>query len=122
MGEYDRSKIYDSVKESLGINIEDTTFDNDILMFISTELSILNQMGIGKQLGLVSVSNKWIDFKDTEQIRGNEAFEMVKQFVFISVRLVFDPPPANIEKILNDSKEEIRIRLLLQYGNGGKTL
>lgn len=114
--QYDRTLIFDSVKESVGLSIIDTTFDNDIRMHINATLSKLNQLGVGRQTIINDESKTtWDDFKDPKQEQGNEAFSMVPQFVFVSVRMLFDPPPPTTYSIMKEYKEELEGRLYIQY-------
>jgi hypothetical protein len=81
--------ILTSIKKLLGISEDDTHFDIDIIMHINSTLSILTQIGAGPTNGF-SISDKtavWTDF-----ISSNRKLEMVKSYVYIKVRLVFDPP------------------------------
>lgn len=81
-------KILDTIKEMLGIVIEDTSFDNELLSFINASVSELWQIGVGPGDGfLVDLNSVWSDFV-TDPIVMAEA----RQFVFCKTKLVFDPP------------------------------
>ena len=81
--------ILTSIKKLLGITEEDTTFDTDIIIHINSVLMILNQLGVGPAEGfsIEDSSAEWSDFiYDTSQI------ESVKTYVYMKVKLMFDPP------------------------------
>lgn len=86
--------ILASVKKNLGIDNEYTAFDPDIVMFINTAFSTLNELGIGDPLGFAIDSDGddtdeavWSDFLDP-----GPTLNSVKTFVYLQVRLLFDPP------------------------------
>lgn len=91
-----------SVKKSLGLDPSLTQFDIDIIMAINTALNILTQLGVGPVEGFSISSEKetWDSFIGDE-IRLN----MVKTYVWLRVRLIFDPPTTNA--LLDSVKTQI---------------
>lgn len=81
--------ILTSVKKMLGIMEEYEHFDTDLIMHINSVFGILTQLGVGPAGGF-SIQDKealWSDFTgDTE------LFAMVKSYVYLKVKMVFDPP------------------------------
>ncbi len=81
--------ILTSIKKMLGILEEYEHFDTDIIIHINSVLSILTQLGIGPPEGF-SIKDKeavWTDF-----IPDNPCLESVKSYVYLKVKLLFDPP------------------------------
>lgn len=81
--------ILTSIKKLLGISEEYTHFDPDIIMHINSVFMILTQLGVGPPKGFLieDDTSLWTDFtSDTPQI------EAVKSFVYLKVKLLFDPP------------------------------
>lgn len=81
--------ILTTVKKALGNAEDDTTFDTDIIMHINSVLAILSQLGVGPNTGF-SISDKtavWSDF-----IANSYKLSFVKSYVFLKVKLLFDPP------------------------------
>ena len=81
--------ILTSIKKLLGISEEYEHFDSDLIMHINSVLAILTQIGVGPSAGF-SISDKyakWSDFID-DDVR----LEFVKSYVFLKVKLLFDPP------------------------------
>ena len=73
----------------LGIDESYEHFDPDIIIFINSSLSVLTQLGVGPEEGF-SISDKtavWSDFVDDET-----KFELIKSYIYLKVRLLFDPP------------------------------
>lgn len=82
--------ILDSTKKVLGIAVDYTAFDDQIVLFINTAFSNLNQLGVGPETGfhIEDKTPTWDDFLTD----GDETQNNVKSYVYLSVRLVFDPP------------------------------
>lgn len=104
--------ILDNVKKTLGLDPSYTIFDVDVMLHINSVLSTLTQLGIGPTLGFMIEDNTatWGTFIGTD-LRLNS----VKSYVYLNVRLLFDPPTnsfvtASMEKRI----EEFAWRLNVQ--------
>ena len=84
--------ILTSVKKALGIAAEYTHFDPDLIMHINSVFSILNQLGVGPEEGFVISNeyNTWGEF-----IVDNPKLEFVKSYMYLKVKLLFDPPTSS---------------------------
>lgn len=85
--------ILNSIKKLLGITEDFTAFDEDIIMHINSALATLTQIGVGPPNGF-SISDAyatWDEFID-DDLR----FESVKSYVYLKVRLLFDPPASSV--------------------------
>ena len=84
--------ILQSIKKLLGIDNTYTEFDQDIIIHINSVFMILRQMGVGPEAGykITSNSNVWSEFS------GDDIFiESVKTYVYLKVRMYFDPPQSS---------------------------
>ena len=82
------SSILDSIKQMLGIDVEDTNFDRDLIIHINGALMIMNQLGVGPDgYKISSKTNTWSEF-----FGARTDLELVKTAVYLRVRLLFDPP------------------------------
>jgi hypothetical protein len=83
-----KDSILNSIKKLLGIESSYTNFDTDIIMHINSIFVILNQIGFGPEDGFtISDSEaKWSEYCEKEMI------ETVKTYIYLRVRLLFDPP------------------------------
>ncbi len=104
--------ILTSIKKLLGITEEYEQFDDDIIMHINTVFLNLSQIGVGPGEGfsIEGADALWSDYlPDTHKL-----FEAVKTYIYLKVRLLFDPPinSAVIESI-NRNIAEIEWRLNL---------
>lgn len=84
--------ILTSIKKLLGITEEYEHFDTDIIMYINDAFMTLRQVGVGPPMGFFIEDDTavWTDFlSDSTKIEG------AKTYVYLSVRLVFDPPASS---------------------------
>ena len=76
----------------LNIDSECTDFDVDMVININSVLSILAQMGVGPQNGFIisGPDETWGQF-----LTGDANLEMVKSYIYLKVKLIFDPPQSS---------------------------
>lgn len=81
-----------SIKKLLGIEENYTHFDTDIIMHINSVLSILTQLGVGPSNGysIKDANAVWDEF-----ISDSKKLELAKTYVYLKVRLMFDPPSSS---------------------------
>lgn len=79
--------ILTSIKRLLGIEEDDTNFDEELVMHINTVFMTLAQMGVGPSEGfeIEDDTSLWQDF-----IRDMKKFNAVKTYIFMKVKLAFD--------------------------------
>ena len=81
--------ILTSIKKMLGITEDCEDFDTDVIMHINSVLTILTQMGVGPANGF-SITDKTARW---DEFLSNKLYcEPVKTYVYLKVRLIFDPP------------------------------
>lgn len=101
--------ILTSIKKLLGIAEEYEHFDADIIMHINSVFSILTQLGVGPSNGF-SIENKeakWHDF-----LGEDNGVEMVKSYIHLKVKLLFDPPLSSaVMEATNQMIKELEWRL-----------
>lgn len=100
--------ILTSVKKLLGIDETYIHFDQDIIVHINSVFGILHQMGVGPEnpVTIIDKTNVWNEF--------GEVYEMVKTYVYLKVKLVFDPPAnPTIVEALKQNASEIEWRLYI---------
>lgn len=102
-------QILSSTKKILGLAPEDTTFDQDVLTFINSAFSTLYDLGVGPEAGFRVVDDEaeWPDFIDN-----TPDLDRVKTYVYLQVRLAFDPPATSFHiKAVQDQIAEQTWRL-----------
>lgn len=84
------TSILTSTKNVLGIAEDYTVFDLDIITHINTAFSTLTQLGVGPVNGFMieDETSVWDDFIPT----GDFQYNSVKTYVYLRVRMLFDPP------------------------------
>lgn len=80
--------ILNSIKKLLGPEEDYTHFDKDIILHINAAFSRLCQLGVGPStpFKIRSAEEVWTDFIEDGML------EDVKQYVYLKVRVIFDPP------------------------------
>lgn len=107
--------ILTSIKKLLGIQEEYTVFDADIMIHINTAFAILNQLGVGPAEGFMIEGPEEIWDEYIEDYN----FTMVKSFIYIHVRLAFDPPTSTaLLESMKRTLDELTWRLELEGQNG----
>lgn len=102
------SSILNSIKKLLGITVEYTHFDPDIVMQINSAFSTLNQLGVGPEEGfsIEDSSAVWTDFIQDDRLN------FVKTYIQLKVRLAFDPPTSSaLMESFNRQLDELTWRL-----------
>lgn len=99
--------ILTSVKKNCNIPEDVTVFDPDIIMHINSTFAQLNQMGVGpKETFMIEDdSAQWDDFSTNLDIN------MVRSYMYLEVRLLFDPPTASVLSSLEKKRDEYAWRL-----------
>ncbi|MBR5862155.1 MAG: hypothetical protein IKZ08_02385 [Bacteroidales bacterium] len=81
--------ILKSIKNQLGIADDDASFDDEVSQHINSAFADLSDIGVGPSEGFT------IDGPDTiweEFVEDANVLSSVKDFVYLTVKLVFDPP------------------------------
>lgn len=83
------ASILTSTKKVLGLDEGYTAFDLDVTTHINAAFSVLNQLGVGPEDGffIEDATEEWEDF----EVPANQ-LHMVKSYIYLKTRLLFDPP------------------------------
>ena len=95
--------ILDSIKKILGMPPAYDAFDTDLVIHINSVFGILDQLGVGPEGGF-SISDNTTLWKS--YLGNSKDLEMVKSYIALKVRLVFDPPTTGA--VMDAMKEQIR--------------
>lgn len=104
------NSILTSIKKLLGITEEYEHFDADIIMHINSVFMILTQLGVGPSEGftIVDETAEWNEFIGED----DKNFQAVKTYVYMKVKLVFDPPLSSaVLDSMNRTISELEWRL-----------
>ena len=103
--------ILTSIKKLLGVSEDYTQFDDDIIMHINSVFLNLAQLGVGPKTGfsIRDASDEWTDFVDIES---NEQLQAIKTYMYLKVKLLFDPPlSSSVIDSINRTIAELEWRL-----------
>lgn len=85
---------------------EDEWFNPDLIMHINTALNRLYSLGVGRKrkhpFAIKGLDETWSEFLGDEY----DDLQNVQTYVFLKVKIVFDPPTANA--VLQSMNENIR--------------
>lgn len=107
-----KDSILHDVKQMVGQEWDDTTFDLDIMTHINSVFLDLQQIGVGADEGfsISDYSTKW-----DEYLGDNKNLNTVKSYIFIRVRLLFDPPTNGfLVTSLEKQADKMEWRLMVQ--------
>lgn len=81
--------ILTSVKKTLNLVSEYTYFDEELITYINSAFSRLNELGVGPSVGfeIADETGKWSDYT-VSPVQLNT----VKTYISLFVKLLFDPP------------------------------
>ena len=84
--------ILKSTKKILGLADDYTAFDLDVITHINAAFSILDQLGVGPEGGffIQDDTDLWTDY-----VAPPNQLNLIKTYVYLKVRLLFDPPPTS---------------------------
>lgn len=103
--------ILTSIKKLLGPTADYTQFDPDIIMHINSAFMTLHQLGVGPTEGFMikDETSTWSDYiPDADMLK----LEGVKTYIYIKVKLVFDPPASSaVTESLTRQATELEWRL-----------
>lgn len=98
------NSILDTIKKTLSIESDCIDFDDEIILHINSVFSVLTQLGVGPKEGfyITGSSEEWNDYIDDMS-----KIQMLKTYVGMKVRLLFDPPTTSfaIDSIKNTAAE-----------------
>lgn len=109
----DTESILNSMKLMLGMEPDYNAFNTDLIIHINSILSKLTQVAVGPpegfQLPLVNPeTSKWEDFIGAN----NPKLNMVKTYVYLQLRMLFDPPQNSFtQEAMRSEAEELLWRL-----------
>lgn len=110
MAEIDESILL-TVKKLIGVPQDYNVFDVDLITHINTTFDALNQMGLGPDEGF-SISDESTTW--SEYTTYGKEFNMVRSYMALKVRTLFDPPSnASLFTVFDGQLKEYEWRLLI---------
>lgn len=104
--------ILTSIKKAIGIPEEYNHFDPDVIMHINTVFMVLKQLGVGPSEGfyIEDDTSTWAEF-----LENPTQLQMVKTYMALRVRLLFDPPAnSSLTNSIDQAIKEFEFRLNIE--------
>lgn len=81
--------ILNTIKKMLGMSADYTPFDTDLVVHINGIFLTLQQLGVSSASGfkITGSDEEWNELSDDTNL-----LEAIKNYIYLKVRLVFDPP------------------------------
>lgn len=113
-GEVLMSKILDDVKSTLDFaSEEDSGFDSRLLLEIDGIVGTLSQLTKVRPDCDITKDTEWGQLlKESDK----HLLRLVKQYIFLSIRVVFDPPAGSVLTTLTTSINNTAHRIIIQKG------
>lgn len=110
--------ILTSIKKLLGIEEDYEYFDTDIIIHINSVFLVLNQIGVGGSIPY-TISGKDETWDDFFVISDQFPINLVKSYMYLKVRLLFDPPNTGVlHEAMERQVKEFEWRLNVQAESG----
>ena len=105
--------ILKTIKQLIGCPYDFEQFDLDLIVHINSAFATLTQLGVGPKEGyrITGADNEWSEFEDDVQ-----KLSLIKDYVYIKTRLLFDPPTSgSLMDSLKEQLKEMEWRLYILY-------
>lgn len=104
-----------TIKKLIGLQPDYRIYDADLIIGINSALAALGQIGVGPTEGFVVVDGTelWPEF-----IGDTKRLETVKQYVYLKVKTIFDPPQSSAAMTAMDNQiKELEWRISVTVDN-----
>lgn len=100
----DKQSILESIRRMIGPSDTYNVFDADLIVHINAAFSRLCQLGVGPEtpFRITDDTQTWDEF-----IQDKGYQEEVKQYVYLKVKMIFDPPASGT--VVNVYNEQINM-------------
>ena len=108
-----QESILKTIKQLTGCPDDFEQFDLDLTIHINSAFATLTQLGVGPKEGyrITGPDNVWSEFEEDAQ-----KSSLIKDYVYIKTRLLFDPPTSSaLMDSLKEQLKEMEWRLYIMY-------
>lgn len=108
--------ILNSVKILLPVDLEETVFDQQLILYINMGLNTLRQLGVGAKDGFIITGPDETLQDFLGEGVDTKTFEMVKMYLYLETKILWDSGTASsfVITALKEKAQEIEGRLLYQ--------
>lgn len=106
--------ILNTIKQMLGITIEQLEFNTDLIVHINSVLNILHQLGgCTNWIQITGPSEEWSLISENM-----EKCNMIKTWIYLKVKLLFDPPlNSTVISAMERQISELEFRILENHND-----
>lgn len=103
--------ILETIKKLLGIPSDYTNFDEDLKVHINTTINLLYQLGVPLSKGFLVVNDQqtW-----DELIGVSNEYDLIKTYIYLRVRMLFDPPTGAVAESFKETIKELEWRITVR--------
>ena len=105
----EETKVLDDVKLQLGSLVDQDHFDRQLIIHINSVVSILRQLGNFQNTSRVDETTTW-----DEIIEGYSNAEMIKDYIYMKVKMIFDTPTGAMKEAHMALLDEMEKRINYQ--------
>ena len=105
--------ILDTIKDSIGVAIDERGFDQELILPINAAIMELVQLGVEKNVIVTGPTQTWSLFE--EFYADDSTLEAIKLYISMKVKLIFDPPSNSF--VVDSARkllEELAWRIMVQ--------
>lgn len=101
------NSILNTVKKLIGLPVDCTDFDEDLIVDINTALSILHQ--INSELNPTPIHG---EEETWDSLIISDPYELVKSYIHLKTQMLFDPPTSSqVSKAKEQAISELEFRI-----------
>lgn len=109
------NSILKDIREGIGLGVDASSFDTELLMHINALISEINQNGVGRSITVDGETTTWSDLMDPTQVEGNKHFQLVPLYMMMTTKLFFDAPPPSTAEHYSRNSDKLLWRLKIAY-------
>ena len=101
-----------TIRSGLGVDLDFSGFDGEIIMAVNSAIFSLSQLGVGPEVefAVTGIDETWEElFGEVSNLQG------VKSYILVKTRLVFDPPTTSfLIGAVERQNSELEWRLMIE--------
>lgn len=108
--------VLETVRDAVGLEKDDTSFDTELIIYINGAIGELNQAGVGNEITVLDDATKWEELVVNDS--GSVSMKLVGlaiMYVFLNVKIHFDPPQVNTQNVMKDAMNQAIWRLAVAW-------
>ena len=101
------------IRTSMGLDADETAFDGELQTFILGAINSLTDQGsvVILALGVSLTDITWTGLISEPKYQGNGLEGLIKEYVTLHTRILFDPPPPRTQGYMESRLKELEWRI-----------